>query len=69
MNEPSCKPIREPTKQMGSDAELLNNLSPMKTQVVYSEPKKDAELPSKITDSTNTQTCGLRHNKNQSQNL
>ncbi len=37
----------------------------MKTQVAYSEPKQDAELPSKITDSTNTQTCGLCHNKSE----
>jgi hypothetical protein len=64
-NEPSSKPIREPTKQMDSDAELPNNLSPMKTQVAYSEPMQDAELPSKITDLTNTQTCGLCHNKSE----
>jgi hypothetical protein len=32
---------------------------------VYSEPKQDAELPSKITDSTNTQTHGLCHNKSE----
>jgi hypothetical protein len=58
-NEPSRKPIRKPTKQMDLDAELLNNLSPMKTQVAYSEPKQDAELPpSKIT-----QPCGLCHGK------
>jgi hypothetical protein len=30
-NEASCEPIREPTKQMDLDAELPNNLSPMKT--------------------------------------
>ena len=64
-----AKPIREPTKQMDSDAELPNNLSTMKTRVAYSEPKQDAELPSKITDSTYTQMRGLCHNKNQSQNL
>jgi hypothetical protein len=50
---------------MDLDAELPNNLSPKKTQVAYSEPKQDAELPSKITDSTNTQTCGLCHNKSE----
>ena len=46
-NKPSHEPIREPTK----------------TRVAYSEPKQDAELPTKITDSTNTQPCGLCHNK------
>jgi hypothetical protein len=50
MNEPSCEPTIKPTKQMDLDAELPNNLSPKKTQVVYSEPKQDAELPSKIID-------------------
>jgi hypothetical protein len=33
-----------------------------KTGVAYSEPKQDAELPSKITDLENTQPCGLCHN-------
>jgi hypothetical protein len=47
MGEPTNKPIIEP----------------IKIQVAYSEPKQDAELPSKITDSTNTQPCGLCHNK------
>jgi hypothetical protein len=32
---------------------------------VYSEPKQDAELPSKFTDLTHTQTCGLCHNKSE----
>jgi hypothetical protein len=50
---------------MDSDAELPNNLSPKKTRVAYSEPKQDAELPSKITDLTNSQTCGLCHNKSE----
>ena len=63
-NEPSREPIREPTKRMDLDAVLPNNLSSKKTRVVYSEPKQDAELPSKIIDSTNTQTCGLCHDKN-----
>ncbi len=62
-NEPSHGLIREPTKQMELDAKLPNNLSPMKTRVAYREPKQDAELPSKVTDSTNTQTCGLYHDK------
>jgi hypothetical protein len=48
---------------MDLDAELPNNLSPNKTQEAYSEPKQDAELPSKITDSTNTQPHGLCHDK------
>ena len=54
MSNPTYEPSREPTKRMDSDAELPNNLSPMITRVVDSEPKQDAELPSKITDSTNT---------------
>jgi hypothetical protein len=45
------------------DAELPTNLSQKKSQVAYREPKQDAELPSKITDSTNTQTRGLCHDK------
>ncbi len=68
-NEPSCEPIPEPTKWMDLDAELPTNLSQKKSWVAYSEPKQDAELPSKITDSTITQKHGLCHNKNQSRNL
>jgi hypothetical protein len=64
-NKQSCKPICKQTKQMDLDAELLNNFSPMKTWVAYSEPKQDAELSSKITDSTRSQTCGLCHNKSE----
>jgi hypothetical protein len=48
---------------MDLDAELPNNLSQKKSQVAYSEPKQDAELPSKITDLTNTQTSGLCNDK------
>jgi hypothetical protein len=48
---------------MDLDAKLPDNLSRMKTQVAYSEPKQDAELPIKVTDSTNTQTCGLCHDR------
>ncbi len=62
-NEPSRKPIHKPIKWMDLDAELLNNLLSQKTWVAYSEPKQDAELPSKNTDSTSTQTCRLCHNK------
>ena len=51
MNEPSREPIREPTKRMDLDDVLPNNLSSKKTRVAYSEPKQDAELPSKTTDS------------------
>jgi hypothetical protein len=47
--KPSCEPIREPTKWMYLDAELPTNPSQKKSQVAYSEPKQDAELPSKIT--------------------
>ncbi len=49
--EPMSKPTNESTGE------------PTNTRVAYSEPKQDAELPSKITDSTITQTCGLCHNK------
>jgi hypothetical protein len=45
------------------DAELPTNLSQKKSRVAYSEPKQDAELPSKITDLTNTQKHGLCHDK------
>jgi hypothetical protein len=62
-NEPSHEPTSEPIKRMDLDAELPNNLLPQKTQVAYSEPKQNAELPSKNTDLTNTQTCGLCQNK------
>jgi hypothetical protein len=48
---------------MDLNAELPKNLSPKKTQVANSEPKQDAELPSKITDLIKTQTCGLCHGK------
>jgi hypothetical protein len=61
-NEPSREPIGEPAKRMDLDAELPNNLSSQ--QVKYSlSQKQDAELPSKITDTQNTQTFGLCHNK------
>ncbi len=49
--EPMSKPMNKPTGE------------PTKTRVAYSEPKQDAELPTKITDSTNTQPCGLCHGK------
>ncbi len=62
-NKPSCKPNGKSIKQMDLDAELPNNLLPQKTLLAYSEPKQDAELPSKNTVSTNTQTCGLCHNR------
>jgi hypothetical protein len=62
-NEPKREPVRKPTKQMDLDAKLPNNLSSTKTRVAYSEPKQDAELPIKVTDSTITQTRGLCHDK------
>jgi hypothetical protein len=64
-NEPSHELIHETTKLMDLDAELPNNFSSKKTLVAYREPKQDAELPSKITDLTNTQTYGLCHNKSE----
>jgi hypothetical protein len=62
-NEPSCKQTSEPIKRMDLNAEPPTNLSQKKSQVAYREPKQDAELPSKITDSTNIQTRGLCHDK------
>ncbi len=63
MSDPTNEPIRKPTKRMDLNAELSTNLSQKKSQVAYSEPKQDAELPSKITDLTNTQMHGLCHEK------
>ncbi len=58
MSNPTNKQFLEPTgkpiKRMYFAAELSNNLLPQKTWVAYSEPKQDAELPSKNTDLTNT---------------
>ncbi len=54
MSKPTNEPTGEPTK---------------KSQVAYREQKQDAEFPSKITDSTNTQTRGLCHDEKQSRNL
>jgi hypothetical protein len=48
MSKPMNEPTGEPTK---------------KSWVANRETKQDAELPSKLTDSTNTQTCGLCHGK------
>ncbi len=47
---------------MDLDAQFPNNLSQLKTQAVYSEPKQNVELPSKIIDFTDTQPRGLCHN-------
>jgi hypothetical protein len=66
-NESCWEPLCKPTKRIHFDAELPNNLSEMKTQVAYSEPKQDAELPSKITDLTDTQPCGLCRDKKSEQ--
>jgi hypothetical protein len=44
------------------DAELPNILSSKQVKYTLSQ-KQDAELPSKITDAQNTQTCGLCHGK------
>ncbi len=49
MSKLTNEPTGEPTK---------------KTWLAYREPKQDAELPSKLTDSTNTQMRGLCHDKN-----
>ncbi len=54
---------------MDLDAELPNNFLSQKTWVAYSEPKQDAELPNKNTDSTNTQTCGVCRNKSEPESL
>ncbi len=68
-NEPSREPACEPTKRMDLDAELPTNISQKKSWVAYSEPKQDAELPSKITDLKNTQCVGYATIKNQSWNF
>jgi hypothetical protein len=60
-NKPSCKRTNEPIKRMDLDAELLNIILQIKTQVAYSEPEQDVKLPSKIIDLTDTQPCGLCH--------
>ena len=61
-NEPSREPTHEPTKRMDLDAQLPNILS--STRVKYSlSQKQEAELPSKLTDLTNTQTRGLCYDK------
>ncbi len=62
MSKPSNEPNDKPTKQMDLDAELPNNLSSKRVKSSLSQ-KQDAELQSKITDTQNTQTCGLCHNK------
>jgi hypothetical protein len=68
MNNPTNEPTCKPTKRMDLDAELPSNLS--SKQVKYSlSPRQDAELPREITNSTNTQPCGLCHNENQSWTL
>ncbi len=61
-NEQSHKPIPKPTKWMDLNADPTN-LSQKKSWVAYSEPKQDAELPSKITDLTSNQMCGLCQDK------
>jgi hypothetical protein len=48
MSKPTNEPTGEPTK---------------KSRVANRETKQDAELPSKLTDLTNTQTRGLCHGK------
>ena len=63
-NEPSCEPIREPTKRMDLDAKFPNNLSPKKSREVDSKPKQDAELPSNIAS---TQPHGPCHDKKSEQ--
>jgi hypothetical protein len=62
MNEPSCEPTCEPTKRVDLDAELPSNLSSKRVKYSLSQ-KQDAELPSKIIDTQNTQTRELCHDK------
>jgi hypothetical protein len=50
--EPISKPTNEPTGEPTKTSRVANR-----------ETKQDAELPSKLTDSTNTQTRGLCHGK------
>ena len=61
-NEPSREPTHEPTKRMDLDAELPSNLSSKRLKYSLSQ-KQDAELPSKIIDTQNSQMCGLCHDK------
>jgi hypothetical protein len=62
MSKPTNKPTGKWIKQMDLDTELPNILS--SKQVKYSlSQKQEAELPSKITNTQNTQPCGLCHNK------
>ena len=53
MNEPSCKPIREPTTRLGQDALLPGNLS--LKGVMLSDQEQDNEIQSNTTNSLNTQ--------------
>ncbi len=62
-NKPSCEPSYEQTKRMDLDVELLKNLLSNKTWVMFSNQVQDNEIQSNSTDLTNTQTCGLCHNK------
>jgi hypothetical protein len=50
--EPLSKPTNEPTGEPTKKSRVANR-----------ETKQDADYPSKLTDSTNTQTRGLCHGK------
>jgi hypothetical protein len=64
-NEPSCKPIREPTKQMDLDAVLPNNLSHINNDVLSNhsnqrdsladQPRIDEEINYPIAASSSSQ--------------
>jgi hypothetical protein len=68
MSKPTNEPTGKSTKQMDLNAELPNILSSKRVKDSLSQ-KQEAELPSKITNTQNTQPCGLCLNKNQSWNL
>jgi hypothetical protein len=50
MNKSTHKLIHKPTKQLEQDALLPGNLS--SKEVMFSDQKQDAKIPSNITDST-----------------
>ena len=74
MNEPSREPIREPTKRLGQDALLPDNLSSKgglchnknSERVMFSNQGQDNEIQSDSTDSSNTQPSNWQGPKQRS---
>jgi hypothetical protein len=73
-NEPSCEPIREPTKRLGQDVLLPVNLSSKgglchdkkSERVMFSNQRQDNEIQSNSTDSSNTQPSNWQGPKQRS---